>query len=102
MITVESDKRVSRVGIISVLHAAQFIRKNVSCLSCLCYDRWRKNHLLKLFPVNLIFPDVFPDDLLGIPPNSEVEFTADFTLEIMLIAKAPYRLALTEMKELKN
>nr|XP_043615946.1 uncharacterized protein LOC122587846 [Erigeron canadensis] len=46
------------------------------------------------------FFDVFPDDLLGIPPDREVTFQIDLISGATPIAKAPYRLAPTETKEL--
>ena len=48
------------------------------------------------------FPDVFSEDLLGLPPDREVEFTIDLVPSIGPISKAPYRMAPTELKELKE
>ena len=47
------------------------------------------------------YPDVFPDDLLGLPPEREVEFIIDLALETTPISKAPYRMTPIEFKELK-
>ena len=47
------------------------------------------------------FPDVFPNDLLDLPPEREVEFTIDLVLGTNPISKAPYRMAPIELKELK-
>ncbi|XP_073130847.1 uncharacterized protein [Henckelia pumila] len=41
------------------------------------------------------FVDVFPDDVAGIPPDREVEFSIDLVSGTMSISKAPYRLAPT-------
>ncbi|GJT58872.1 putative reverse transcriptase domain-containing protein [Tanacetum coccineum] len=46
------------------------------------------------------FPEVFLDDLSGLPPPRQVEFRIDLVLGAAPIARAPYRLALSEMKEL--
>ena len=46
------------------------------------------------------FIDVFPEDLPGIPPERQVEFRIDLVPGAALVAKAPYRLAPSEMKEL--
>ncbi|GJS50047.1 putative reverse transcriptase domain-containing protein [Tanacetum coccineum] len=46
------------------------------------------------------FPEVFPEDLLGIPPTQQVEFQIDLVPGATPVARAPYRLALSEMKEL--
>ncbi|XP_073307118.1 uncharacterized protein [Primulina huaijiensis] len=48
------------------------------------------------------FPDVFPDDIAGIPPEREVEFSIELMLGNVPISKAPYGLAPAEMKELKQ
>ena len=39
------------------------------------------------------FPDVFPEDLLGVPPERQVEFLIDLVPGAAPIAKAAYRLA---------
>ncbi|XP_073309926.1 uncharacterized protein [Primulina huaijiensis] len=48
------------------------------------------------------FPYVFADDVPGLPPDREVEFVIDVVPCTAPISKAPYRMAPTEMKELKN
>ncbi|XP_073269757.1 uncharacterized protein [Primulina huaijiensis] len=48
------------------------------------------------------FPDVFSDDVSGIPPDREVDFSIEMMSDTMKIFKAPYRLAPAEMKELKD
>nr|GEX09482.1 putative reverse transcriptase domain-containing protein [Tanacetum cinerariifolium] len=48
------------------------------------------------------FPSVFPEDLPGLPSFCEVQFRIDLSPEAMPIAKSPYRLAPTEMKEISN
>ena len=47
------------------------------------------------------FSDVFPEDLLGIPPDREIDFQIKLTPGIEPISKAPYRMAPLELKELK-
>ncbi|CAH1413450.1 unnamed protein product [Lactuca virosa] len=48
-------------------------------------------------PVVREYPDVFPEDLPGIPPERQVEFQIDMVPGAAPIAKAPYRLAPPEM-----
>ncbi|XP_076959092.1 uncharacterized protein LOC143635078 [Bidens hawaiensis] len=45
------------------------------------------------------YPEVFPDDVSGLPPVCESEFCIDLVPGANLIAKAPYRLAPSEMQE---
>ena len=53
-------------------------------------------------PVVSEFVDVFPDELPSLPPHREVEFGIDLVPGATPISKAPYRLSLTELKELKQ
>ncbi|GJZ37790.1 putative reverse transcriptase domain-containing protein [Tanacetum coccineum] len=45
---------------------------------------------------------VFPEDLLGIPPTQQLEFQIDLVPGVAPVARAPYRLAPSEMKELSD
>nr|GEU32788.1 putative reverse transcriptase domain-containing protein [Tanacetum cinerariifolium] len=48
------------------------------------------------------FPEVFPEDLPGLPPTRPVEFQIDLVPGAAPVARAPYRLAPSEMKELSE
>ncbi|GJR84084.1 putative reverse transcriptase domain-containing protein [Tanacetum coccineum] len=53
-------------------------------------------------PIIRDFPDVFPEDLSGLPPTRQVEFQIDLIPGAAPVARAPYRLAPSEMKELSE
>ena len=48
------------------------------------------------------FPDVFPEELPGMPPDREVEFVTDLLPGTAPISKQPYRMSIEELKELKK
>jgi hypothetical protein len=48
------------------------------------------------------FPDVFPEELRGMPPHREVEFVIDPLPETAPIFKRPYMMSVEELKELKK
>ncbi|GKE71299.1 putative reverse transcriptase domain-containing protein [Tanacetum coccineum] len=48
------------------------------------------------------FPEVFPEELPGLPPPTQVEFHIDLIPGVAPVARAPYRLAPSEMKELSK
>ncbi|GJR41099.1 reverse transcriptase domain-containing protein [Tanacetum coccineum] len=48
------------------------------------------------------FPEVFPDDLSGLPPIWEIEFRIELTPRATPVAKSPYRLAPSELEELSG
>jgi len=48
------------------------------------------------------FEDVFPDEVPGLPPNREVEFSIDLVTGTSPVSMAPYRMASAELVELKK
>ncbi|GKA49454.1 putative reverse transcriptase domain-containing protein, partial [Tanacetum coccineum] len=48
------------------------------------------------------FPEVFSEDLSGLPPTRQVEFQIDLMPGDAPVARSPYRLAPSEMKELSD
>nr|GFB70230.1 putative reverse transcriptase domain-containing protein [Tanacetum cinerariifolium] len=57
---------------------------------------------LKDVPIVQDFPEVFPEDLPGLPPARPVKFQIDLIPGAAPVARAPYRLAPFEMKELSE
>ncbi|GKE56867.1 putative reverse transcriptase domain-containing protein, partial [Tanacetum coccineum] len=55
---------------------------------------------IKDVPIVRDFPEVFPKDLPCLPPARLVEFQIDLTPGAVPVARAPYRLAPSKMKEL--
>jgi hypothetical protein len=48
------------------------------------------------------FPDVFPEELPGMPPDQDIEFVIELIPGSTLIYKSPYRMATPELVELKE
>jgi hypothetical protein len=48
------------------------------------------------------FPDVFPEELLGMPPDRKVELVIDLLPRTAPISKWPYRMSVEELKEPKK
>nr|GFA87711.1 putative reverse transcriptase domain-containing protein [Tanacetum cinerariifolium] len=59
-----------------------------------------KEKRLEDVPVVQDFPEVFPEDLPGLPPIRSIELQIDLVPGAAPVARAPYRLAPSEMKEL--
>ncbi|GJT58011.1 putative reverse transcriptase domain-containing protein [Tanacetum coccineum] len=73
-------------------------KKDPRLLSCIKADE------KKLVDIRIVrdFPEVFPDDLSGLPPVQEIEFCIDLIPGRLPVVKSPYRLAPSEMIELSN
>ena len=48
------------------------------------------------------YPDVFPEELPGMPPYRDIEFVIDLVPGTSPIAKRPYRMAASKLAELKK
>ncbi|KAL0537616.1 hypothetical protein IC582_026599 [Cucumis melo] len=93
-------KVVSR-SLISVLKAEKLLRKG--CTAFLAHIVVVQREKLKPEDVPVVkeFLEVFPDDLLGFPLDKEIEFTIELLPGTAPISQAPYRMAPSELKELK-
>ncbi|GJY30490.1 putative reverse transcriptase domain-containing protein, partial [Tanacetum coccineum] len=61
-----------------------------------------KDKRLEDVPIVRDFPDVFPEDLSGLPLTRQVEFQINLIPGAAPVARAPYRLAPSKMKELSE
>ena len=82
-------------SMISVMVAQRMLCKG--CQGYLAYvvETRKEGIMVDEIPVVREFPDVFPNDIAGLPPEIEVEFTIDLILEIEPISIPPYRMAPT-------
>jgi hypothetical protein len=53
-------------------------------------------------PIVNEYSDMFPEELLGMPPNRDVEFVIDLLPNVGPIAKRPYRMSVDGLEELKK
>ena len=57
---------------------------------------------LEDIPVVCEYPDVFPEELPGMPPDREVEFVIELKPGTAPISKRPYQMPPNELRELKE
>ena len=57
---------------------------------------------LEDIPIVKEYPEVFPEELPGLPPSRELDFEIELVAGTQPISKAPYRMAPAEMSELKE
>ncbi|GJY26941.1 putative reverse transcriptase domain-containing protein [Tanacetum coccineum] len=68
MLIVESDKGVSRLKVISCIKARKYIERGCHLFLAHVTEKKSKEKRLKDVPVIRDFPEVFPEDLPGLPP----------------------------------
>ena len=85
-------------NMISAMATQRMPRKG--CQGYLAYvvETGKEGTILDEIPVVREFPDVFPDDIAGLPPEREVEFTIDLIPGTEPISIPPYRMAPARVK----
>ncbi|KAJ9556951.1 hypothetical protein OSB04_011565 [Centaurea solstitialis] len=95
------ERRTGDVKIISLLKTLRCITKGCTSFMAYVFDATKElKRIVNDVPIVCEYPDVFPDDLPGLPPDRQVEFRIDLVPGAAPIAKTPYRLAPAEMKEM--
>ncbi|GJU20446.1 putative reverse transcriptase domain-containing protein [Tanacetum coccineum] len=101
-----NNRHESRLNIISCTKTQKYLLKG--CHVFLAHVTTKKaedkseEKRLKDVPIIRDFPEVFLEDLSGIPPTRQVEFQIDLIPGAAPVARVPYRLAPSEMKELSD
>ena len=88
-------------NMISTMAAQRMLRKGCQVYLAYVVETGKEGTMVDEIPVVREFPDVFTDDITRVPPEIEVEFTIHLILRIGPISIPPYRMAPTELRELK-
>ncbi|XP_052481181.1 uncharacterized protein LOC128035476 [Gossypium raimondii] len=101
ILRVETDESNKLPMVISHVSAQKYLRKGCEAYIAYVLNTEMTESKLELVPVVCEFSDVFPVELPGLPPIREVEFAIDLLPGTAPISIAPYRMAPTQLKELK-
>ncbi|GJU44425.1 putative reverse transcriptase domain-containing protein [Tanacetum coccineum] len=101
-----SNGRESRLTVISCSKAQEYMAKGcqvfLAQISAKKEEDKSEGKQIKDVPIVQDFPEVFPEDLPGLPLARPVEFQIDLIPGAAPVARAPYRLAPSKMKELSE
>ncbi|KAA3466329.1 DNA/RNA polymerases superfamily protein [Gossypium australe] len=98
---VESDEQDGSPVMISHMSAQRYIRKGYEAYLTFVMNAKETELKIESVPIVCEYPDVFPEELPGLPQVREVEFGIELAPGTIPISIAPYRMAPTELKELK-
>ncbi|KAL0556632.1 hypothetical protein IC582_005146 [Cucumis melo] len=87
--------------VISAIRASKLLSQGTWGILASVVDTREVDVSLSSEPVVRDYPDVFPEELPGLPPHREVEFAIELEPGTVPISRAPYRMAPAELKELK-
>ena len=88
-------------NIMTAMKASKMLRKSYQGYLAYAIEVRDSGSRLEDIPEVKEFSDVFPEDLPGIPPDREIDFQIELTPGTEPIFKEPYRMAPSELKELK-
>jgi hypothetical protein len=88
--------------LLSAIQARRSLRSGAQAFLAYIKAEPKGERKLEDIPIVRDYPDVFAEVTVGLPPDREIEFTIDLMLGTQPIHKAPYRMALFELKELKK
>ncbi|MFS7889245.1 putative nucleotidyltransferase, Ribonuclease H [Helianthus anomalus] len=91
--------------LMSCVQASKYLRKEYRAFLAnivVAEKEKKKKAEVKDVPMVRDFPQVFPDGLPGLPPSRDIDFRIDLIPGANPVAKAPYRLAPSEMRELSS
>ena len=88
-------------NVISAATARTMVQKE--CEAYLAYVIYMKKAETSLSDIPIVcdHPNVFPEELSGLPPQREIEFAIDVVPSATPASITPYRMAPMELKELK-
>ncbi|KAL0540223.1 hypothetical protein IC582_024456 [Cucumis melo] len=87
--------------VISATRASKLLSEGTWSILASVVDAREVDVSLSSEPVVKDNPDVFPEELPGLRPHREIEFSIEMEPGTVPISRAPYRMAPTELKELK-
>jgi hypothetical protein len=87
--------------LLSAVQAVKNVRDGAQAYLVYVQAKLETKEKLEEIPVVCHYSNVF-SEIMGLPPNREVEFSIDLVLGTQPIHKAPYRMAPTELRELKE
>ena len=80
-------------SVISAMQARRFLRKGCETFLALILNSKRSQVDVEKIPVVREFPNVFPEELLGIPPEREVDLSIEIVPGTTPLSRPPYRMA---------
>ncbi|KAL0551610.1 hypothetical protein IC582_010699 [Cucumis melo] len=87
--------------VISAMRASKLLSQGTWSILASMVDTGEVDVSLSLELVVRDYPDVFSEELPGLPPHREIEFAIELEPGTIPISRAPYRMAPAELKELK-
>ena len=105
-VTITGIPRKTTIRQISALQLKRAVRKGCKSFAVTVTDEEHINNEDKLkledIPILKGYSNVFQEEILGLPPKRELDFTIELVLGAVPSSKSPYRMNILELNELKS
>ncbi|GKE83702.1 putative reverse transcriptase domain-containing protein, partial [Tanacetum coccineum] len=99
---IRGDRSKTRLSLISCIKTERYISRRYQVFVAQVMEKGSDEKRLEDIPVVREFLEVFPEDLPSLPQVRQVEFQIELILGAAPVARAPYRIAPSEMQELSD
>ncbi|KAA0035817.1 gag protease polyprotein [Cucumis melo var. makuwa] len=89
----KGEGTMSLPKVISAMRASKLLSRGTSSILSSVVDTREVDVSLSSEPVVRDYPDVFPEELPGLPPHREIEFAIELEPDTVPISRASYRMA---------
>ncbi|GKD83349.1 putative reverse transcriptase domain-containing protein, partial [Tanacetum coccineum] len=99
---IQGDRSKTRLSLISCIKTKRYISRGYQVFIAQVMEKKSDKKQLEDIPVVREFPEIFPEDIPGLPSVRQVDFLIDLIPGVAPVAREPYRLAPSEMQELSD
>ncbi|XP_071720717.1 uncharacterized protein [Rutidosis leptorrhynchoides] len=101
-VVARGDRGGFRCPLLSMTEAQKSLAKGCDSFLTYVIDVKKEKKVVSDIPVVSEYPEVFPDELPCLPPIREVEYKIELVPRAMPVAKAPYRVAPSKIREMMS
>ncbi|XP_071709067.1 uncharacterized protein [Rutidosis leptorrhynchoides] len=101
-VVASGDRGGFRCPLLSVMKALKSLAKGCDSFLAYVIDVKKEKEIVSDIPVVSEYPEVFPDELSGLPSIRLVKYKIELVPGATPVAKAPYRLAPSEIREMMS
>ncbi|XP_054801428.1 uncharacterized protein LOC129305420 [Prosopis cineraria] len=102
LVSLAGTSSTEQLRFLSVVQAEKLIKKGCDSYIVVCATSSMYDGGIEKIRVASEFHEIFSEEMSGLPPKREVEFSIDLVPGTESISKAPYRMSPSELNELKK
>lgn len=95
-------QRATNCMSVGVVDAVKFLQRECSSVPGVRVLERGSERMITNLPIACEFPELFPDDIIDLPSQDEIEFVIGLVHGTSIMSMAPYKMSSLEMSEMKK